>query len=68
MHAVLTGAVVGLAVIVWTTFSSRWLTGDLAWLKSPFHPFMTSVVGTLTILLVGLLVTAATRRARRNSE
>ena len=67
-HAALTGAVVGLAVIVWTTFSSRWLTGDLAWLKSPFHPFMTSVVGTLTILLVGLLITAATRRARRNGE
>jgi len=67
-HAALTGAILGVLVIVWTTFSANWFTGDLAWLSSPFHPFMTSVVGTLTILLVGLLVTAVSGRDRRQHD
>jgi SSS family solute:Na+ symporter len=67
-HAALAGATVGVLVIVWTTFSANWFTGELAWLKSPLHPFMTSVVGTLTILLVGLLITAVSRRLRPEGD
>ena len=48
-----TGATVGLLVILWLTFSTG-LTGDLAWLRSPFHAHMTSVIGTLSIFLIGL--------------
>jgi SSS family solute:Na+ symporter len=47
------GAVVGLLVILWLTFSPE-LSGDLAWLRSPFHAHMTSIIGTLSIFLVGL--------------
>ncbi len=48
-----TGATVGLLVILWLTFSTG-LTGDLEWLRSPFHAHMTSVIGTLSIFLIGL--------------
>ena len=48
-----TGATVGLLVILWLTFSAG-LTGDLEWLQSPFHAHMTSVIGTLSIFLIGL--------------
>jgi SSS family solute:Na+ symporter len=45
---------VGLLVILWLTFSTG-LTGDLAWLQSPFHAHMISVIGTLSIFLIGLV-------------
>jgi len=48
-----TGATVGLLVILWLTFSTG-LTGELEWLRSPFHAHMTSVIGTLSIFLIGL--------------
>jgi len=48
-----TGATVGLLVILWLTFSTE-LTGDREWLRSPFHAHMTSVIGTLSIFLIGL--------------
>ncbi|MBC8245198.1 MAG: sodium:solute symporter [Verrucomicrobia bacterium] len=47
------GAVVGLLVILWLTFSPEF-TGDLEWLRSPFHAHMTSIIGTLSIFLIGL--------------
>ncbi|MBT6659776.1 MAG: sodium:solute symporter, partial [Verrucomicrobia bacterium] len=47
-----TGATVGLLVILWLTFSTE-LTGDREWLRSPFHAHMTSVIGTLSIFLIG---------------
>lgn len=53
--AAATGVAVGVLVIVWMTFSPR---SELLpeSLRSPFHSFMIIVVGTLSILLVGLLV------------
>ena len=53
--AAVTGVSIGVLVIVWMTFSPKW-TGQLEPFGSPFHSFMTIVVGTLTILLVGLLM------------
>ena len=47
------GAVVGLLVILWLTFSPG-ITGELEWLRSPFHAHMTAIIGTLSIFLVGL--------------
>jgi len=53
--AAVTGVVIGVLVIGWLTFS-QYLTGPLAFLQSPLHSFMTIVIGTLTILLVGMAV------------
>jgi SSS family solute:Na+ symporter len=53
--AAVTAVVAGVLVILWMTLTP----GAAAWpehLQSPFHSFMTVVVGTLVILLVGLLV------------
>lgn len=55
--AAITAVVAGVLVILWMTLSP----GSAAWpehLQSPFHSFMTVVVGTLVILLVGLGVAA----------
>ncbi|MBM3334836.1 sodium:solute symporter, partial [Candidatus Sumerlaeota bacterium] len=64
--AALTGVIVGVLVIAWMTFSPR-LTGSLEPLRSPFHGFMITVIGTLTILLVGLLVSLFTRRPEKDN-
>jgi len=47
------GAVIGILVIVWMTFSPGW-TGSLELLRSPFHSFLIPVIGTLLIFLIGL--------------
>lgn len=57
----LAGTAAGILAIVWMTFSSQW-TWLPAWLRSPFHDLLIMVVGTLTILAVGLLVSRAMRR------
>ncbi|UFH52241.1 sodium:solute symporter [Spirosoma sp. KNUC1025] len=56
----LTATIVGLLVIIWMTFSSQ-LPDAFAALRSPFHPSMIIVIGTLTIFLVGLLLTRLRR-------
>jgi ABC-type branched-subunit amino acid transport system permease subunit len=48
------GVIIGVLVIVWMSLSGQW-TGRLEPLRCPLHSFMTVVIGTLTILLVGLL-------------
>lgn len=67
--AAVTGVVVGVLVILWATLSRR-ATAIPEYLRSPFHSFMVIVVGTLTILLVGLLVGRLTRgrRAQRRGQ
>jgi SSS family solute:Na+ symporter len=53
--AAVAGVATGLLVICWMTLSPGW-TGALAPYRSPFHSFLVTVIGTLTILGVGLLV------------
>ena len=55
------GVTVGVLVIAWLSLSPR-LGGDWAWMRSPFHSFLVTVIGTLTVFLVGLAVAA--RRPR----
>lgn len=50
-----TSVALGILVIVWMTASPAW-SGELAAFRNPFNSLMTTVVGTLTILLVGLLL------------
>jgi SSS family solute:Na+ symporter len=53
------GMVLGLLVLCWAALSPQL---GLAW-ANPFHAFMTTVMGTLTIFLVGIVLSR--RRARR---
>lgn len=50
------GVIVGVLVIAWMTMSPK-LESLPSWLRNPLHANMTIVVGTLSIFLVGLLVT-----------
>ncbi|CAA9392130.1 MAG: Predicted sialic acid transporter, partial [uncultured Phycisphaerae bacterium] len=65
-----TAVTVGVLVILWMTLSPKaamW-PASLDALRSPFHNLMISVVGTLTVLLVGLLVSRWEPRERRGSD
>ncbi len=57
----LTAVIIGVIVILWMTFSDR-LPENYAFLKNPLHKNMIIVVGTLTIFLVGMLLTAFKKR------
>lgn len=56
-----TGTVIGIIVILWMSLSKNFPPG-MEQLKSPFHVNMIIVVGTLTIFLVGLLITKLKKR------
>ena len=51
------GVAIGVLIILWMTFSPGW-SGALAGWSSPFHPNLIIVVGTLAILLTGLVAAA----------
>ena len=57
--AALIAVICGLGVILWMTFSPIWPDALARW-RSPFHNFLVVVFGTVTILGVGLVVTALT--------
>lgn len=57
----LTAVIIGILVILWMTFSDR-IAAKYEFLRNPLHKNMIIVVGTLTIFLVGLLLTYAKRR------
>jgi solute:Na+ symporter, SSS family len=59
--AALGGTIAGVAVIVWMTFSPMLPTWADGW-RSPFHPLLTIVFGTGTLLVVGLLLSLAVPR------
>ncbi|WP_022822742.1 sodium:solute symporter [Hymenobacter norwichensis] len=61
-HEALTATIIGVVVILWMTFSAN-LPDNLALLRNPLHKSMIIVVGTLTIFLLGLLLTKL-RRSR----
>jgi solute:Na+ symporter, SSS family len=61
--AAATGVTVGVLVISWASLSPRLPEAWAAW-RSPFHNFMVIVIGTLTILLVGLVVSRFRARHR----
>ena len=60
--AALGGVLAGVAAIVWLALSSR-ATFLPAELRNPLHPFLTNVVGTLVLVVVGLLLASRLRRA-----
>lgn len=55
--------IIGVLVILWMTFSNSF-PEKYAHLRSPFHTNMVLVVGTITLFLAGLLITAAKRKLK----
>jgi len=62
----LTATIIGAVAILWMTFSSL-LPGKYSFLRSPLHESMIIVIGTMTIFLVGLLLTLV-RKERAKVE
>lgn len=60
-HEALIAVVIGIIVILWMTFSG-YIPAKYEFLKSPMHKNLIIVVGTLTIFLVGLLLTKIKRK------
>lgn len=60
-HEALTATIIGILVILWMTFSNL-LPQSLGYLKSPLHKNMIIVIGTLTIFLVGIVLTRLRRQ------
>jgi SSS family solute:Na+ symporter len=56
-----TATLIGIVVILWMTFSGN-LPAKYEFLRNPLHKNMVIVVGTLTIFLAGLLLTARKRK------
>lgn len=52
---------IGVLSILWLSLSPKWGAAFAAW-RSPFHSFLTVVLGTATLLLTGLLATALLNR------
>ena len=55
--AAITATIIGVLVIVWMTFSEN-ISAEYSFVKSSLHSNMIIVVGTLTIFLAGVLITA----------
>jgi len=60
-RAALAGVAAGLLAIFWMTFSDQLPSQFVPW-RSPLHKLLTIVVGTSTILIVGLLVSVISGR------
>lgn len=55
-HEAIIATIIGIIVIIWMTFSSL-LPAEYETFRNPLHKNMIIVVGTLTIFLVGILIT-----------
>jgi SSS family solute:Na+ symporter len=60
-HEAFTATIIGIIVILYMTLSP-YIPDRYAFLRNPLHKNMVIVVGTLTIFLAGLLLTAAKRK------
>jgi len=61
--AAVTATIIGVLVILWMTFSEN-ISDQYAFVKSSLHSNMIIVVGTLSIFLSGILITAVKRGGR----
>lgn len=61
-HEGLTAALIGILVILWMTLS-KYMPEEYAQFKNPLHVNMIIVVGTLSIFLVGVILTKMRRKA-----
>lgn len=63
----ITATLIGILVILWMTFSNQIPESNAA-LRNVLHPNMIIVVGTLTIFLVGVLLTKIRRKTPEKAE
>ncbi|MCE7068832.1 sodium:solute symporter [Dyadobacter sp. CY327] len=63
----LTATLIGIAVIIWMTFSTQ-LPAQYEYLRNPLHQNMIMVVGTLTIFLTGMLLTRLKGKTQPEEE
>jgi SSS family solute:Na+ symporter len=63
----LTATIIGILMIIWMTFSS-FFPEKYAFLRSPFHKSMIIVIGTMTIFLIGLLLTAIKKKHAKQAS
>ncbi len=61
------GVVIGVLVISWMSLS-KYFTGSLEAFRSPFHGFLTIVIGTLVIFLIGLLTAPLFAKPQKSRE
>ncbi|MCD0489334.1 sodium:solute symporter [Pedobacter sp. MC2016-14] len=66
-HEALLATMVGIVVILWMTFSPH-ISDTYAFLRSPLHKNMIIVVGTLSIFLVGILLTKLKNKNLKSAD
>lgn len=59
-HEALIATIIGILVIIWMTFSGS-IPDEYGYLRNPLHINMVIVVGTLTIFLIGVILTRLKR-------
>ncbi|TVQ73477.1 MAG: sodium:solute symporter [Balneolaceae bacterium] len=62
------GVAIGLLTIAWMSLSPTYFTGALETWQNPLHNYMTIVIGTLVIFLVGFLLTLLLPSATRDIQ
>lgn len=65
-HSAMLATAIGVLVILWMSLSGK-LTGDYAYLKSPFDSNMIIVIGTLSIFLAGIIITKIKKKFNASS-
>lgn len=65
--AAITATIIGVLVILWMTFSEN-ISDQYSFVKSSLHSNMIIVVGTLTIFLAGVLITAFKKTKTGNTS
>lgn len=66
-HEAITATIIGIAVIIWMTFSSL-LPPEYEVFRNPLHKNMIIVIGTLTIFLAGLFLTKIKNRKTKTAH
>ena len=66
-HEAITATIIGIAVIIWMTFSSL-LPPEYEVFRNPLHKNMIIVIGTLTIFLTGLFLTKIKNRKIKTAQ
>ncbi|PWS28796.1 sodium:solute symporter [Pedobacter yonginense] len=66
-HEAITATIIGIAVIIWMTFSSL-LPPEYEVFRNPLHKNMIIVVGTLTIFLTGIFLTKIKNRKLKTAN
>jgi len=66
-HEAITATIIGIAVIIWMTFSAL-LPPEYAAFRNPLHKNMIIVIGTLTIFLTGLFLTKIKNKRTKSAD